>query len=301
MSARPVLWLIYNHLSLPVKRVRFAEEAEKVGFTVKEVLESDIVSLEVDAAQLKVHLKTKTGKVELAQPPAAAFAITGDHFLAPMATELMIQLEQLGVAVINTTTAREVAGNKWWTHQALAKYHLPTPRTFYLSKESAAVSYLARLVGYPAVLKAVYGTKGTSVWLCHDEQELLGQVSQLVPEREIIIQEYLANSHGRDVRVIVIDGQVVATMLRTAPTGKFHANLGAEGEGKPFTLTAEQQQLAVDATKAVGLRLAGVDLLFKEDNELVVGEVNSNPGLGIEQVCGVNVAGSVMKTLRQLL
>lgn len=292
---KPVFWLVRNQQSEEQKQQRYLEEAAKIGFVVRDVTESTIQGFEVKDGRFLVRFT-----MELVELPTAAHSITGYPFSALMAAELMKQLEMGGVTLINQSVAQWRANNKWRTHQYLTQKNIPTPRTLYTDKKIANVRNTGSLLGYPLVLKAAFGSRGDSVWLCQSEAELVEHVSRLVPEREIILQEYLATTHGRDVRVVVVDGQVVGSMLRTAEPGGFHANLAAEGVGQPFTLSNEQRQLALAATSAIGLGLAGVDLLFKNDQELVVGEVNSNPGLGIEEMVGCNVAGAVMAKLWQL-
>lgn len=299
---KPVLWLISNAQSVERKKVAYTQAAEKVGFVVKSVAESSILGLEVENSSMAVHLNDRTtGKYKVSSLPDAVHSITGYSFSAPLASELYHQLELAGAVLINSSQAKVTANNKWWTHQQLLLNGVATPRTFYLDKQHESLQYVSNQLGFPLVVKASYGSKGQAVWLCHTFDEVVEVIGTLTSEREIIIQEYLQLSHGRDVRVVVVDGQVVGSMLRTAAKNGFQANLEAGGIGQPFVLTQAQAELAVVAAKAVGLGLAGVDLLFKNNAELVVGEVNQNPGLEIETFVGCDVAGAVMNYLWQQL
>jgi RimK family alpha-L-glutamate ligase len=301
MMSKPILWIVNNHKSLEIKKKRYSEEAIQKGFEVVFIDEDSVASLEVGKNTQAVLLfnqnKSSLEKIEF---PDAILSICGTSFLAVMATELVTHASTFGIPVSNSPVAKALADNKWWTHQRLVLHSVPTPHTLYCGeKNSDSVLKSTQQLSYPLVLKTVYGDKGQGVLLCKTESEVIDHVATLAPEREIVIQEYLPATHGRDIRVIVVDGKIVGTMLRTAAPGGFHANLGAEGNGQAIVLTKAHQQLAIDATKALGLTLAGVDLLFKTDDELVVGEVNANPGLGIEEVVGCNVAGALIETLWQ--
>lgn len=301
LSRKPQLWLIVNDRSIEMKRTRYREEGQRLGFEVVEINEADIGWLEVHDGEFDIAFKSNSQLVRLA-PPAVAVSICGTHFFAPMASELVRQLESMGVPISNSPEAKATADNKWWTHQRLVANKVSTPPTLYLEKDDhSLLKSAADELGYPLVLKTIYGEKGQGVWLCNSVEELLRHVEVLEPNREIILQKYIAASHGRDIRAIVVDGKVVASMVRRASKDGFHANLGAEGTGMAITLTAEQAALAVAATNALGLFFAGVDLLYLDDATLTVGEVNANPGLGIEEITEINVAGALVAALKTQL
>lgn len=252
---KPQMWLIINDRSMGIKRRRYRAEAEQQGFEVTEIDESSINWLEVAGGEVSIAFKNQSPSGIKLPAPTVVISICGIHFISPMASEVVRQLECMGnSAIANSSVAKEIADNKWWTHQKLTKAGVATPRTIYVSKNQyASLRQAAESLGYPVVLKTLYGNKGQGVWLCKSIEEVEKNVAALEPDREILLQEYLAASHGRDVRAIVIDGKVVASMIRTAEAGGFHANLGAEGRGVTVTLSDEQKSMAVAAAKAVGL------------------------------------------------
>ena len=150
--------------------------------------------------------------------------------------------------------------------------------------------------GLPAVVKLIHGTQGRGVFLAHHlatVSALLQRVAEL--NRQAIVQEFIAEAGGRDLRLIIVGKRCVAAMERQAPTGEFRANLHRGGTGTTFRPDATTAALAVAAAQAHGLAVAGVDLVPSRRGPLVL-EVNSSPGLeGIERVTGVDVAGQIVE------
>jgi glutathione synthase/RimK-type ligase-like ATP-grasp enzyme len=149
-------------------------------------------------------------------------------------------------------------------------------------------------IGFPCVVKVVTGSYGEGVYLCErqrDFKKLMEFVDNLGNKKTMIVQEYMGERPGEDLRVLVIGGKVIGAMRRTAPEGDFRANITGGGTGEGFPLTDEIEFLARETAKVLGLDIAGIDLLFDKGGGFRVCEANSNPGfLGFEKYCGVDVA-----------
>jgi RimK family alpha-L-glutamate ligase len=192
---------------------------------------------------------------------------------------LLRHLERMGTVLINPLDAHLACGNKVWQLQDLALAGLPVPDT--LSYGTSPLDGVVRMPGLeaPCVVKSVVGHKGKRVFLAPDTQLLHDLVGSLAQDVPLLFQDYVAASHGRDLRVIVVDGEPVAAQIRTATTDALASNLGRGGTA---TLCPgrypEAEALAVQAAQALGLVIAGVDLLFISETEYLVCEVNAVPG-----------------------
>jgi RimK family alpha-L-glutamate ligase len=151
------------------------------------------------------------------------------------------------------------------------------------------------------VVKVVTGSYGEGVYLCErkrDYKKLMGFVDTLGAKKTMIVQEYLGERPGEDLRVLVIGGKVIGAMKRTAPEGDFRANITNGGTGSNFEVSDEIDYLAREAARALGLDIAGVDLLF-DSRGFRICEANSNPGFkGFEEYCQVDVADLITEYIK---
>lgn len=204
-------------------------------------------------------------------------------------------LEKTGLRLFNSANAVEVCDDKMRTHIALAGI-VPMPKTVasplcYTEHAPVSEQFLSQteqLLGYPVVVKECYGSLGKGVYLAHErkELELLAAKLQRVPH---LYQQFIAESTGTDLRVIVIGGKAVAAMRRISQ-GDFRSNAELGGRGEAAQLTPECRQVAERAAQALGLDYCGVDLLLSANGPMVC-EVNSNAFFGtFERVTGINVA-----------
>lgn len=212
-------------------------------------------------------------------------------------------LETRGYPVLNSADAIGVCDDKALTHIALERAGIPMPRTWFspMTYENIGytdISFLERVessLGYPMVVKECCGSFGQQVYLCqnrNDVQKYLG--------RNVIFQEYISSSFGRDIRLQVVGNKVVTAMYRYSGNGDFRANISNGGKMKPYQWTKEQEELALKSIKAIGLDFAGVDFLFGEGEEPVVCEVNSNAHFKhIYDCTGVNTADFIMKYIKE--
>lgn len=216
------------------------------------------------------------------------------------------QLEMLGMRLFNPARSIALCDDKAQTWLALKDTGIPMPRTVPAPMTFPAIGYpaldfavqIGEKLSYPVVVKECCGSFGQQVYLCHDQQQLLDKVKALagVP---ILFQQAITESMGRDVRINVVGGQVVASILRRSTAGDFRSNLTLGGEMEPYTPTKAEAQLAIDAARLLGLDFAGVDVLFGKDGPLLC-EVNSNAHFKTTLVCtGVNMAQAIMRHIKQ--
>lgn len=243
------------------------ESAEKHGITLK-IMFAENFSVSIEGNGTKIYYDGE----ECALP----------HFvlMRHYDYDLSVVLEKLGVRVVNSAASMRLSQNKLLTHIHLQTNGLPTPKTlFRVSDYQKCVDEL----GSPFVLKAIRGSKGEEVFLIHSKKEY----NDLKDKHEYITQKYISSSYGRDVRVWVIGDQAVASVLRHSETS-FKSNISQGAKAEPFSLTVEIEQLAVNSCKAVGLELAGVDILFDRDGYTVC-EVNGNAGFRAFSLSGEKV------------
>lgn len=206
------------------------------------------------------------------------------------------QLDMMGVPVLNNSIPIARSRDKLRSLQLLARFGVDIPRTVMTHDRSEVPEALERIGGLPAILKLIQGTQGVGVMIAHSLEEIDGILNTMKDlGQEILLQEFIHESKGRDVRALVIGDRVVAAMRRKARAGEFRSNLHRGGEGKPVTLRASYAEAAVRATRIMGLELAGVDMLETKTGPKVM-EVNSSPGFeGLERATGLDIAGLIIE------
>jgi gamma-F420-2:alpha-L-glutamate ligase len=214
------------------------------------------------------------------------------------------QLERLGVTIINAASAIETVKDKLYTQQILAASQLPVPKTM-LAKFPLDPELVGKQLGFPVVVKTLSGSKGSGVYLAETEEKFTDLMTLLESTNaniNIIFQEFIAGSHGHDLRVFMIGGRAVACMERVATDGSFKANISRGGEARPYPITPEIEMVSIEATRQVGLDIAGVDLLFDADHFKVC-EVNSSPGFkGIEKAFpDIDIADMILQYVEMRL
>ncbi len=245
---------------------------------------------------------------ELLCPVGAAFEAFGHpDFVLFWDKDILLarRLELAGIPVFNSAEAIEWCDNKALTAIRLAEHRIPTPRTVLSPKTYERTGYATRdfvrcageQVGFPMVIKENYGSFGQQVYLAHDLDEA-DRIVDGMGCKGFLMQQFIAESAGRDVRINVVGGQVVAAMERFSVTGDFRSNITNGGHMRAVTPTAEQTDLAVRACRALKLDFAGVDVLFGADGPLIC-EVNSNPHFKSTLDCtGVDMGDYIMAYVR---
>ena len=210
-------------------------------------------------------------------------------------------LEQDGCRVFNSASSIALCDDKSFTYLRLREKGLPMPETLLVPMTFFAADWsgnpfletAAQTLGFPMVVKEACGSFGQQVWLAHDKTELAERLNASSP-RTMLLQRFIASSHGRDVRLQVVGREVVAGMYRWSDTD-FRANISNGGSMKPYTPTEAQKQLAVKACDALGLSFGGVDLLFGEGDEPLLCEVNSNAHIrNLLDCTGIDVAEHIL-------
>jgi ribosomal protein S6--L-glutamate ligase len=179
--------------------------------------------------------------------------------------------------------------------QVLAKSGVDIPKTVFAKNPSQVTELIQHVGGPPVIIKLLEGTQGVGVVLAETIKAAKSTIEAFYGLRaNFLIQEFIAESKGADIRAFVIGNKVVAAMKRQGAEGDFRSNLHRGGEGYRIELTPEEEHTAVAAARALGVKIAGVDLLQSERGPLVM-EVNSSPGLrGIEEISGVDVASLIV-------
>ena len=217
------------------------------------------------------------------------------HSITKHGVAVLRHLEQLGIWTANTGAGILQSRDKLHASQILARNRIPVPRTTYVRDIIDVETAVDFVGGLPVVIKVTQGTQGQGVFLRHTIRESRNLVQGLLlTGRAVLIQEYIAESHGKDIRALVVGDRVVASMRRKARGREFRSNYHLNGTVEKVNLPPEFEEAACRAARVLGLHIAGVDLLEAKDGPLVL-EVNSSPGLeGIEKASGVNVAGEII-------
>ena len=182
--------------------------------------------------------------------------------------------------------------------QILARAGLGVPKSVFTNYSRDVNEVIRAVGGVPLVVKLLEGTQGLGVVLAENRKAAASVIEAFNGlKARIIVQEFIAEAHGSDLRVLVVDGKVVGAMIRQAPEGEFRSNLHRGGNAKLVELTREEEEIAIKAAESMGLGIAGVDLLRSDRGPLII-EVNSSPGLeGIETATGKNIAGKIIEYL----
>ena len=217
------------------------------------------------------------------------------HSITKHGVSVLRHLEQLEVWTANSSTGILQSRDKLHSSQILGRNKIPTPKTAYVRDMQDVGRAIDTVGGLPVVVKVTQGTQGQGVFLRHTIHETRNLIQGLlVSGKAVLIQEYIAESHGKDIRALVVGGKVVASMRRKARGREFRSNYHLNGTVEPVEISDEYAEIACRAARLLGLNIAGVDLLEGNDGPLVL-EVNSSPGLeGIEKASGVNVAGAII-------
>lgn len=205
-------------------------------------------------------------------------------------------LETMNVPVVNPAPAISRSRDKLRCLQLLAQRGLDVPRTVMATK-GAHVNRLVQAVGgLPCIIKLLRGTQGVGVMIANTQAEAETIVHTFWGlDQDVCVQEFIAESKGRDIRALVVGDQVVGAMRRQARRGEFRSNLHRGGEGKSIKLDKQYQQAAVDAARCIGLSVCGVDILEGKDGPKVM-ELNSSPGFeGLERATKKDIAGAIVR------
>jgi ribosomal protein S6--L-glutamate ligase len=210
------------------------------------------------------------------------------------------QFEMLGVYCLNESQAIARSRDKLRALQLLSRHDIGLPPTVYTRQAEHIPACIEQVHGPPVVVKLLQGTQGIGVVLAETALAASSVIEAFHGlEQNILIQKFIREANGADIRALVVGGKVVAAMRRQAVAGEFRSNIHRGGTTKKLRLSADYRRTAVAAARVLGLTVAGVDLLESDEGPMVM-EVNSSPGLeGIEKTTKVNVAEAIVEHIER--
>ena len=208
------------------------------------------------------------------------------------------QFEMMGVFPLNESVAISRSRDKLRALQLLSRKGIGLPVTGFAHSPDDVPDLIQMVNGAPLVIKVLEGTQGIGVVLCETQKAAESVIEAFMGlKQDIMVQEYIKEAGGADIRCLVIGDKVIASMKRQAKPGEFRSNLHRGGTASLIKITPEERSTAVRAAKVMGLRVAGVDILRSAHGPLVM-EVNSSPGLErIETTSGIDIAGLIIEYL----
>ena len=208
------------------------------------------------------------------------------------------QFEQMGVFCISTANAISVARDKLRSLQILSRHEIGLATTAFVRQPQDVLPAIEWVGGAPVIIKVLEGTQGIGVILAESSKIAQAIIETLQSARQnVLIQSFVKESRGRDIRAFVVGNKVVAAMRRLAQGDEFRSNVHRGGQTEPVTLDAAYERTAIHAAQVLGLRVAGVDILESASGPKIM-EVNASPGLeGIEQTTGVDVASAIVELI----
>ena len=269
---------------------RMREEAEASGWNVRII----------DPLKISIVVDDDGGRLLHKGWPVDCDAVIPriGHSITRRGVSVVRAFERMGVIVLNRGDGIQSSRDKLLASQKMNEGGVPIPITAQVGTWQDTRRAVSRVGGTPCVIKTNEGTHGSGVFLAHTEQQARQLVYQML-ERGLrpLVQEYIKESHGQDIRAFVVGGKVVAAMRRKAKGSEFRSNFHLGGEVERLTIPDKYAEIACKAAEILGLEIAGVDMLESDRGPLVL-EVNSSPGLeGIEAASGVNVAGRIISNL----
>lgn len=210
-------------------------------------------------------------------------------------SSIVRQFEMQNVFTTTSSIAIVRSRDKLRSMQLLSKSGVGIPKTVFARETADYEGVLEQVGGAPVIIKVAHGTHGSGVVLGETRKAALAVMQAFNVENvNFLVQEYIAESKGSDIRAFVVNGKVVASMMRRSGDEDFRSNLHQGGEGTSIKLTDIERRTAQKAAKAMGLTVAGVDMLRSERGPLVL-EVNSSPGFGIEKITNRSVATAIIE------
>ncbi len=267
---------------------RLVEAGEAKGWDIR-VLDYLKFSVEIMKNELKIHYNGEALPVPDAIIPRIGASRTF------YGTAMVRHLEVMDAFSTAGSLAISRSRDKLRSLQILSKYGVDMPRTVFASNKSTAKDVIKLGGGTPLVLKILEGTQGVGVVLVETQKAAKSVLDAFYGmDVSLLVQEFIEEAGGSDIRAIVVDGEVVGAMKRQGAEGDFRSNLHQGGSATVHKLSRKEKSTALAAAKAMGLGVCGVDMIPSKRGPLVM-EVNSSPGFeGIEKATGIDIAGKVM-------
>ncbi len=215
---------------------------------------------------------------------------------------LIMSLEEADIPVTTSSYGLIHSRNKFLAGQVLKSAEINVPKTVTLADARNIDTAIKSIGGYPFILKRLKGTQGNAVYLINDVDKAHKKIGKYIrKQKAFLIQEFIKEARGTDLRCFVVGGKVVGAMQRVAAQGEFRANIHQGGQGMPAALSKDESSMAIDAAEVLGLSIAGVDILRSDSGPLLL-EVNSSPGLqGIEKATGKDIAGEIIRYIETMV
>lgn len=272
---------------------RLIEAAKERGHEVK-VIDALRCYMNINSDKPEIHFKGEELSGFDAVIPRIGASVTF------YGTAVLRQFEMMGVYPVNESVAITRSRDKLRSMQLLSRKGVGMPITGFASKPDDVKDLLDMVGGAPVVIKLLEGTQGIGVVLAETRKAAESVVEAFMGlKANIMVQEYIKEAGGADIRCFVIGDKVIAAMKRQGAEGEFRSNLHRGGSASLVKITPEERRTAATAAKIMGLNVAGVDLLRSARGPLVM-EVNSSPGLeGIEAATGKNIAGMIIEFIEK--
>ncbi len=267
---------------------RLREAAAQRGHNVK-VLNTLKFAIDLEEGSPDLYFRQKRLSAYDAVLPRIGASIT--YF----GTAVVRQFEQIDVFCANSSEGISNSRDKLRSLQILSRHRIGIPKTTFVRDKKDILPAIERVGGAPVIIKLLQGTQGIGVLLAESVKSAEGIIELLQSQKQsVLIQKFVAESKGRDIRAFVVGDQVVGAMRRVAQGQEFRSNVHRGGIAEPVTLEKSYRETAVRAVQIMGLRVAGVDMLEGKDGPQIM-EVNSSPGLeGIEKATQLDIAGSII-------
>nr|WP_320014663.1 RimK family alpha-L-glutamate ligase [uncultured Desulfobacter sp.] len=267
---------------------RLREAAEQRGHKVK-VLNTLKFAIDLEQGNPDLYFRQKQLSSYDAVLPRIGASIT--YF----GTAVVRQFEQMDVFCANTSASIARSRDKLRSLQILSRHHIGIPQTTFVRDKKDVLPAIERVGGAPVIIKLIEGTQGIGVLLAETVSSAAAIVELLQSQKQsVLIQKFVSESKGRDIRAFVVGDQVVGAMRRVAQGQEFRSNIHRGGYAESVDLDESYSETAVRAAQIMGLRVAGVDLLESKNGPQIV-EVNSSPGLeGIEGCTQLDIAGAII-------
>ncbi len=267
---------------------RLVEACKQKGHTVQ-VLDTTKFALNIEEGNPQLYYKQSLLDDYDAILPRIGASLT--YF----GTAVVRQFQQMDVFCANSADGILNSRDKLRSFQILSKHKVGIPATTYVKDKKDVLPAIKRVGGAPVIIKLLEGTQGIGVLLADTQVMALSIIELLQSQKQnVLIQKFVAESKGKDVRAIVVGGKVIAAMRRVAQGQEFRSNVHRGGTTEQIKLSKEYEQTAIRAARIMGLGVAGVDMLEGANGPQIM-EINSSPGLkGIEACTGLDIAGAII-------
>ena len=272
---------------------RLREACIKKGHNVK-LLNTLRFSMLVESGQPELFFKNRRLSRYDAIIPRIGASVT------MYGTAVVRQFEQMGVFTLNSSQAISVSRDKLRSIQILSRHHVGIVPTAFVRDRHSVLPAIEQVGGAPVIIKLLEGTQGIGVILAENNKVAEAIIETLQSAKQnVLVQKFIKESKGRDMRAFVVGDRVVAAMRRIATGEEFRSNVHRGGRAEAVNLDPAYERMAIHSAQILGLRVAGVDMLEGVDGPQIM-EVNSSPGLeGIERATGVDVASAIVELLEE--